>query len=258
MSIWTATLASTCSATLHQVGKVLAKVVGKRQFYQTWVPRRSKAVKRATEKRVTLTSKVAPMDWIQDFYTATGRWWGPAESSITERDRARARTIRRLAPDAKRILELGASYGNTAAACAEDGLEVVAVEISERLHFARQFQHRTYRGSLEIVHADFFEVHFGATFDAVTYWNGFGVGTDADQRRLLTRIAEEWLPADGVALLDIANPFVWASWAGTEEHKVAQPQLGYHYAVSHRVEFDPVHNRFVDIWWQNRQAGDTP
>jgi len=197
------------------------------------------------------------MDWITPFYSTTGRWSGPAESRLSARDHARAETIQRLVPHAKRVLELGSGYGNTAAACAERGFDVVAVEISERVRFTQSFAARTYPGSLHFVHADFFDVELAGDFDAVTYWNGFGVGTDADQRRLLQRISSEWLQANGVALIDVANPIGWAHWAGREEQKAAQPERGYHYAVSHRIDFDPVHSRFIDTWWQT-EAPEAP
>jgi len=76
--------------------------------------------------------------------------------------------------------------------------------------FAQPFAARTYPGSLHLVHADFLEVDLAGGFDAVAYWNGFGVGTDADQRRLLQRISSEWLRANGVALIEVANPIRWA------------------------------------------------
>jgi len=197
------------------------------------------------------------MDWARDFYTTTGHWWGPAESGIGVRDRKRAATLERLAPGAKRILELDAGYCNTAAACAELGFDVVAVEISERITYAEQFAARAYRGSLEIVPADFFHARFVGQFEAVTYWNGFGVGTDVDQRRLLKRISGEWLTEGGVALIDIANPLVWARWAGREEQRVQRPEQGYKYDVSERVDFDPVRCRFIDTWWRT-ESTETP
>ena len=77
------------------------------------------------------------MQWAKDFYSKTGRWWGPAEANITERDRERAITIKRLIPSVRKVLELGSGYGNTAAACAEAGIKVVGIEISDRYDFSR-------------------------------------------------------------------------------------------------------------------------
>lgn len=83
----------------------------------------------------------------------------------------------------------------------------------------------------------------------VAYWNGFGIGTDEDQRKLLKKIFDEWLSPDGLALIDIANPFVWASWNGEKEQKPANPEVGYPNNVTQYIEFDPINNRFYDSWW---------
>jgi SAM-dependent methyltransferase len=192
------------------------------------------------------------MDWVPSFYSTTGRWWGGAESAITERDHMRAATIARLArPAPADLLELGCAYANSAAAAADAGYRVVGVEISDRLTFADR--HRAGRPSLELVQGDFYEVDLGRTFDVVVYWNGFGVGSDADQRRLLRRIADEWLRPDGVALVDIASPFGWARWAaeGDADEHDPDPARGYvHRGIKERIDFDPVNNHAVDSWWE--------
>jgi SAM-dependent methyltransferase len=189
------------------------------------------------------------VDWVPDFYSTTGRWWGAAESALTERDHARAATIGRLGrPPPADLLELGCGYGNSAAAAADVGYRVVGVDISDRLAFAER--HRAGR-SIELVRGDFHAVALGRTFDLVVYWNGFGVGSDADQRLLLRRIADEWLRPDGVALVDVANPFLWARWAGDGEEHDADPAGGYHHrGTVERIDFDPVANRFLDSWWE--------
>lgn len=190
------------------------------------------------------------MQWTKDFYSKTGRWWGPAESSITERDRTRAQAIKRLAPSVKNILELGSGYGNTAAACAEVGMKVIGIEISDRCNFAKKHQEK-YPELLFFRKEDFYTVKLQEKFDIVCYWNGFGIGADADQRRLLKRISDEWLNSGGKALIDIANPYVWAKWVGDEDHLIANPKEGYKYNVNQKIDFDPVHNRFIDTWWDS-------
>ncbi|MGH2558717.1 MAG: class I SAM-dependent methyltransferase [Thermomicrobiales bacterium] len=197
------------------------------------------------------------MDWTQRFYSRTGRWWGPAESCIGPRDHQRRATIERLCgPRRQRILDLGSSYGTTAAVLAHAGHEVVGVEISERIDFARQYERQATNGSPRFVRADFYEAAFDEPFDVVCYWNGFGIGDDADQRRLLRRIAGVWLKPDGVALIDVANPTCWINWAGDEENRTADPTAGYAYNVSERTDFDPVRNRFVDTWWQTETPSE--
>jgi SAM-dependent methyltransferase len=191
------------------------------------------------------------MDWVPGFYSTTGRWWGGAESAITERDHARATTIGRLArPAPADVLELGCAYGNSAAAAADAGYRVVGVEISDRLDFAARHTPRT---GLALVRGDFYTVDLGRRFDVVVYWNGFGVGSDADQRRLLRRMADEWLRPDGVVLMDVASPFCWARWAAEgdgDEHDPA-PEIGYvHRGIKQRIDYDPVANRAIDSWWE--------
>jgi SAM-dependent methyltransferase len=192
------------------------------------------------------------MDWAEDFYSTTGRWWGPAESAITSRDHERVALIRRICgPGAVTMLELGCGYGNTAAAAAADGFQVVGVDVSgDRLEFARRHAGAARPGSLRFVREDFYAFATPAPFDVVCYFNGFGIGSDTDQRNLLRRIREQWLTPGGSALIDIANPLVWAGWAGDTEHKPARPQAGYHYSLEERSDFDPVAFRFVDTWWE--------
>ena len=191
------------------------------------------------------------MDWVKKFYSQTGKWWGPAESKITERDFERAKKITRLAPDTKSILELGSGYGNTAAACARAGFDVTAVEISDRINFAKQFTDKKYSGSLKFIKADFYEVKFGNKFDVVTYWNGFGIGTDDDQKRLLTKIASEWLKPNGLILMDVQNPAKWCEWAKEPVvNKKANPAKGYNFNVSEKIEFDEAMQFMTDTWWE--------
>lgn len=190
------------------------------------------------------------MKWTKDFYSKTGKWWGPAEVDITERDHIRFQTIKRLVPSARNILELGSSYGNTAAVCASEGMNVTGIEISDRIDFADKYKGQ-HPNNLTFLKEDFYQIKLENKFDAVIYWNGFGIGTDSDQRKLLGRISDEWLLPDGKALIDIANPYVWTRWTGDEEHKDPKPELGYNYSVNQKIDFDPVHNRFIDMWWDS-------
>lgn len=183
-------------------------------------------------------------DWVEDFYSRTGRWWGPAESAVGERDRSRIDLVRQIAgPPPQRMLELGAGYGNTAAVALDAGYSVTAVEISDRVRFAPD--------RLHLIRGDFYQVELPGRFDVVCYWNGFGIGSDADQRRLLRRISGEWLTPGGRALIDISNPFVWAGWDGDTESREPDPASGYAYAVKESTEFDPVQCRAVDSWWES-------
>ncbi|BCJ30215.1 class I SAM-dependent methyltransferase [Actinocatenispora sera] len=187
------------------------------------------------------------MDWVRDFYSTTGRWWAPAMAGIGQRERRRAALVDRVCGAGPyRVLELGAGFGNTAAALAEHGHDVTAVEISDRAEQAQRYV----GPRLQVVQEDFYAVELPGGYDAVCYFNGFGIGTDTDQRRLLRRIATEWLRPGGSALIDVMNPFVWARWAGDREHQDADPANGYAYTVDERTDFDPVRSRYTDTWWE--------
>jgi SAM-dependent methyltransferase len=148
-----------------------------------------------------------------------------------------------------RVLELGCGATATAAAMAAAGHTVTAVEISDRARRAVEFARQAPPGRLSVVWEDFYTVRLPERFDAVCYWNGFGVGSDTDQRRLLARIARDWLKPDGVALIDVYNPFVWARWDGDEGHKLPNPELGYRHELYERTAFDPVTCTATDTWW---------
>jgi SAM-dependent methyltransferase len=190
------------------------------------------------------------VDWVRDFYSRTGRWWGAAEARVADRDHQRVSLLQQYAAAGPaRVLELGAGYGTTATVTAQAGHAVTAVEISDRVDFATELKKDVAPGSLTIIKDDFYSVELPDQFDAVCYWDGFGVGSDADQRRLLRRIATPWLRPGGVALIDVYNPFVWAQWHGDEEHREPNPALGYEHELFERTTFDPVTCTAIDTWW---------
>jgi SAM-dependent methyltransferase len=194
------------------------------------------------------------MEWVEDFYSRTGHWWGEAESGVGDRDRDRVERVRRsCGPGPHRILELGCSYGNTAAAFVEAGHRVTGIELSERGDYAAAHVERLGADRLSIVRGDFYEVDLEERFDVVAYWNGFGIGADADQRRLLRRIAAEWLEPGGTAVVDVFNPLVWAGWDGDLELLEANPERGYRHELHERVAFDPFTSTAVDSWWDTAE-----
>ena len=55
------------------------------------------------------------LEWVKDFYTQTGKWWGPGVQEPAVHA-ARVEAVSRLGgPGAWRILELGSGPGYTAA-----------------------------------------------------------------------------------------------------------------------------------------------
>ena len=154
------------------------------------------------------------LGWVKPYYTCAGEYWAP--TGIEDVRLTRAATVTRLCGrGAKRVLELGAGTGEAAAATADAGHSVVAIEFSPtRAPNIELLSRESRSGSLQALEADFYTVTLDGGFDVVCYWDGFGVGADADQRRLLRRISHEWLAPGGVALIDIFSPFRWIREVG--------------------------------------------
>jgi SAM-dependent methyltransferase len=188
------------------------------------------------------------MEWAKDFYSKQVKWFDiPARwaefslDDVPDRFKRRVAAIERLAgAGAKRILELGPGGGATAAALADGGCTVVAVEIvGEFAANCRRLAEKVRNGKFIVVQGDFYEIELNDTFDVVCYFDGFGIGTDGDQRRLLRRIAA-WLKPDGCALIDILTPWYWADQIGKEY------RFG---AAVGRFAFDAEGCRMVDRLW---------
>jgi SAM-dependent methyltransferase len=187
------------------------------------------------------------LDWVKDFYVQSDIWWGADAGEKYYPDRLLA--IQRLCgPGMKQILELGAGSGAVAARMAQMGHTVVAVELTEAIQVAQALDQTGWPGSLTALEADFYTVELEGVFDLICYWDGFGVGSDADQRRLLHRIGREWLAPNGSVLIDIFCPFRFARHADTEE--ILPPLEGVPGSVEmrHRCHFDPLYCRWIDEW----------
>ena len=187
--------------------------------------------------------------WIRDFYDQTGIWWG-SDFELSEEDLFRAAAIERLCgPGSKRVLELGCGAGHSAAATAACGHSVTALDLSpRRISQAKALLKATRQGSLEFLEADFYTVELPGKFDVVTYWDGFGITTDADHRRLLHRIAREWLAPGGSALIDVASPLWVMRRAGTVDRLAPLQGVPGSVEMDRRYHFDPLHCRWIDEW----------
>ncbi|MBN1286337.1 MAG: class I SAM-dependent methyltransferase [Anaerolineae bacterium] len=185
--------------------------------------------------------------WVKDFYTQAGKWWGPEVSGL---ETPRAATIERLCgPGNKRILELGAGAGLTAALMADAGHHVVAVEFSPvYAGYAREHLKTPRTGTLEVVEADFYTVELAGPFDVVCYWDGFGVGSDADQRCLLRRIAQGWLAPAGCVLMDVFSPIKPIRDSNTVVQLDPLEGVPESVEMNRRCHFDPLYSRWIDEW----------
>jgi SAM-dependent methyltransferase len=185
--------------------------------------------------------------WIKEFYAQAGRWWGPEINGL---EKLRAAAIERLCGQGtKRILELGAGAGLTAALMADDGHQVVAVEWSTiYANYAREHLKTPRKGTLEILEADFYTVELPSRFDVVCYWDGFGVGSDADHRHLLRRVAQDWLAPDGSVLMDVFSPVKPIRDGNTSVQLEPLEGVPESVKMNRRCHFDPLNCRWIDEW----------
>ncbi|MGW0709719.1 class I SAM-dependent methyltransferase [Streptomyces sp. NPDC002643] len=191
--------------------------------------------------------------WCADFFDVASGWWTTPE--IGPQDDRRVRLLRSTAPAPGKVLELGCGTGATAVATAAAGYAVTGIDVSE-VRIAKAEDRLTgllaTAGTTPAIRpvfrrADFYTTELAETFDVVTCWNGFGVGTDDNQRHLLRRIATEWLDPGGVLIMDIYSPWRWASIHGKS----------YEYRdLICENRFDPVVSRFEERWWR-RSDPDT-
>lgn len=188
------------------------------------------------------------------FYNQAGKWWGG--SGITDEYRGRAKKVAQLLGSRPlEILDLGAGNGGTSAAMAELGHNVIGIEYAEeRAKQADELAKNLTKGSLSIIHDDFYTHSFGKQFDLVTYWDGFGIGPDEDQKTILNRISKEWLKPEGTLLMDVYCPYGPLSESETEEELSKLPNVPESVDMIRKVHFDYLRNRWIDEW----QPKDNP
>lgn len=184
------------------------------------------------------------MNWVYEFYDKQHEWAGVYAEEINDSHRTAAAWIESFTgPGPRRVLELGAGGGQGAAATAELGHTVVAVELrATACDHARRLATKNDR-DMTVVEGDFYTVELDGTFDVITYWDGFGIGTDAEQRRLLKRVAG-WLTPGGSALFEVGTPWYAASVDG-RGWEVGEAERRY--------SFDADGCRWNDTWWPKDQ-----
>jgi SAM-dependent methyltransferase len=192
------------------------------------------------------------VEWVPDFYAKQYEWAGwPARwrsrgaAEAVSMSATHVEAVTRLAgPGPKRLLELGAGSGSTSAALASAGHDVVAIDLVDAcVASIARLADDIQRGSLKAIAGDFYSVELEDPFDVVCHFDGFGIGTDDDQRRLLHRI-DAWLSPGGCALIDVFTPWYWAKIAGTREEFPAGS--GVHYEEG----FDAEGCRMVERMWR--------
>ncbi len=184
------------------------------------------------------------MDWVKGYYTGMSRTFDFGRT-VTDEHRQQAQRIAELAgEDCRRMLELGCGTGALACALSDLGYSVVAVDLNPAaIEQARQLASER-RSPPAIVEADFYAVELEGRFDLVYYWDGFGVGSDADQRRLLDRVGAEWLAPEGRAVIDVFCPWAWIARSGKAYEYTALDGARWQRTYG----FDALASRMFDDW----------
>jgi SAM-dependent methyltransferase len=183
------------------------------------------------------------MDWVKTFYSKQNEWFGVYLGPVDAPHHRRAFLIEEMGQleQPAKILELGAGGGQTAAALANLGHEVTMIELlEESVECALELANQIWKGSIHPIQGDFYEYDFEPEFDLICYFDSFGIGEDADQRRLLKRIAS-WLKPQGSAIIEIGSTWHWAGPANGFEMDLGGGMRAY--------SFDAENCRLIDRWW---------
>lgn len=178
----------------------------------------------------------------QDFYRYQNRWSKIYFRNISQSDLDKVLWLNQISGmSSKRILEIGAGGGQFAVAACQHGHQVTAIEIEPE--FVEHIQKLSQSGgckNLRIMNTDFYSVALEDVFDLICYWDGFGIGSDADQRRLLERMTG-WLAPGGSVFLEIFTPWYWANLA-----EGVQIDIG---DATRQYGFDADESVMTDTWW---------
>ena len=154
--------------------------------------------------------------WARSFYERQGELTGCYAAPIHPFHRELATWLAGQ-HQGRRLLELGAGGGQFAVAAAQAGFRVTALDLLESVGENTQRLAKEHGAQVRTLAGDFYALNLPETFDVVCYWDGFGLGTDAEQRQLLGRV-REWLAPGGRAFIDIFTPWYWAHHAGYTRH----------------------------------------
>lgn len=184
------------------------------------------------------------MDWAAEFYQAQNDWFGVYLLPVDEQHEERVEVVQELLGKQPRtILELGAGGGQTAVVLAEQGHEVTMIELLEdSAKFAAGLA-QEHAVPLTVLQGDFYTLELTKRFEMVLYFDSFGIGSDADQQRLLQRIAT-WLTPEGQAIIEVGTPWYWNTIA-----KGRTIDLG---ACFREYDFDVATSRLIDRWWRKK------
>lgn len=190
------------------------------------------------------------MNWVKEFYTKQYEWMDLNDEDMLKAENERLNHLEKFSDrPVQSVLELGSGKGYFAVAAAKKGYDVTVIELTENavahIHKLAKVHHVTEK--ITVIQGDFYQAELPDQFDAVCYWDSFGIGTDADQLRLLKRI-RQWLKPDGTAFIDIYTPWFWAGAAGQS--------MSFANGIQREYGFDAEGCRMLDSWWEKGTEQD--
>ena len=185
--------------------------------------------------------------WVKEFYDSAAEWWGDSwyEGENLKPRLAQVELFAGKAP--KNLLELGAGTGETAAFLAAAGYTVTAVDISEK-NYALLSKVAKQCPGITPLKGDFLTLAIPGQYDAVCLFETFGMGSDAEQRKLLQRITTEWLMPGGVIIMDVYHPFGPIHNAGLSQSLDRLEDVPGSVDMTERSFYDAVLGRWIDEW----------
>ena len=188
------------------------------------------------------------MEWVKEFYEKQNQWMNYSKKPVDDYDFEKVELVEKcFQKDKLTILELGSGGGQFSIAAAQKGHEVVAIELNKTMHDnSVRLAKENNLENIEFINDDFYNVDFKKYFDAIVYWDGFGIGEDEDQIRLLEKYSE-FLNNNGKFLIDIYTPWFW-SYASGQSMEFDSFKRIYVY--------DAYNNRMIDKWFSKNDEDD--
>lgn len=183
--------------------------------------------------------------WVIPFYKKQFEWLRDVEEEMASYLQQSADKIEeQIGVTFESMLDIGAGVGSIARVLDARGIAMTTLELVPELVETARIRSPK---SVDIHMGDFYTYTFSKQFDVVSYFDGFGIGTDNDQLTLLKRM-KDWVKDDGSLLIDIYHPDYWRTMAAGQKMKIDNAERIY--------SFDEGNCRLVDSWWHAEHPED--
>lgn len=167
------------------------------------------------------------------------------ENSLFYANHEMARILQQVAIEVTTALELGSGIGIDAMALAQKGVAVTALELDPTAHHQAVENQLKTGTNVEFKLDNFMEYSCTKKFDLVYYKDGFGVGEDSFQQKLLQRVTD-WLEPNGRFYVDVYNPNFW--------QQADQVEMQLSDTIRRRYAYNQVEHNFSDTWYDEKSG----